>query len=61
MLVSVELDADFSAGCAHPAMRPPIPATHPHPQCNETGALAMGLRPDADHVLLCRGRCFSLG
>jgi hypothetical protein len=30
MLVSVELGADFSAGCAHPAMRPRIPATHPH-------------------------------
>jgi hypothetical protein len=31
MLVSVELDADFSVGCAHPAMQPPIPTTYPHP------------------------------
>jgi len=32
MLVSLELDADFSRGCARPAMQPPIPTTHPNPQ-----------------------------
>jgi hypothetical protein len=31
MLVSTRLGADFSIGCAHPAMQPPISATHPHP------------------------------
>jgi hypothetical protein len=30
MLVFVELGADFSRGCARPAMQPPISATHPH-------------------------------
>src|SRR5215212_158451 len=29
MLVSMKLGADFSRGCAHPAMQPPISATHP--------------------------------
>ena len=29
MLVSVELDADFSRGCALSGMRPPISTTHP--------------------------------
>src|SRR5215203_6299832 len=27
-----EMAADFSRGCAHPAMQPPISATHPTPQ-----------------------------
>jgi hypothetical protein len=61
MLVSVKPGADFSRECANSAMQPPIPATHPHLQRNETGALAMGLRPEEDHVLLYRGRRFSLG
>jgi hypothetical protein len=34
MLVSVKPMADFSRGCAHPAMRPPISATHPTTQNN---------------------------
>src|SRR5829696_4029036 len=32
MLVTVKLGADFSRGCAHPAMQPPISATHPPPR-----------------------------
>jgi hypothetical protein len=31
MLAFLKLAADFARGCAHPAMRPPISATHPHP------------------------------
>src|SRR5215213_5237854 len=31
MLAFLKLVADFSRGCAHPAMHPPIPTTHPHP------------------------------
>jgi hypothetical protein len=31
MLAFLKMVADFSRGCAHPAMQPPIPATHPHP------------------------------
>src|SRR5215211_4410173 len=27
----LKMVADFSRGCAHQAMRPPISATHPHP------------------------------
>src|SRR5215213_7884284 len=30
MLASTKLMADFSRGCAHPAMQPPFSATHPH-------------------------------
>src|SRR5215218_9361718 len=31
MLAPMKPGADFSRGCAHPAMQPPIPATHPRP------------------------------
>jgi hypothetical protein len=31
MLAFLKSGADFSKGCAHPAMQPPIPATHPRP------------------------------
>jgi len=30
ILVFLRLDANFCRGCAHPAMQPPISATHPH-------------------------------
>jgi hypothetical protein len=36
MLASLKLGADFSRWCAHPAMRPPIPATHPRPSICES-------------------------
>jgi hypothetical protein len=36
MLVSVKPMADFSRGCAHPAMRPPISATHPPTRKNRS-------------------------
>ena len=32
MLVSTKPGADYSVGCARPAMRPPISATHPTPR-----------------------------
>ena len=50
MLAFLKLVADFSRGCAHPAMQPPIPTTHPTPQRERTGALPMGLRPEEDLV-----------
>jgi hypothetical protein len=61
MLVSVELGADIWRGFVHPAMQPPISATHPTPQCKTTGALAMELRPEEDHASRYRGRRFRLG
>jgi len=39
MLAFLKLVADFSRGCAHPAMQPPIPATHPHPATQENRSL----------------------
>src|SRR5688572_5369894 len=39
----------FSRGCAHPAMQPPIFATHPHHQRKRTGAPLAGLQPEEDH------------
>jgi hypothetical protein len=51
MLALPKLSADFSMGCVHPAMQPPIPATHPtHAQRKRAGALAMGHRPEVDHL-----------
>src|SRR5215210_3724349 len=35
MLVSAKPRADFSRGCAHPAMQPSISTTHPYPACAE--------------------------
>src|SRR5215208_1376710 len=32
MLAFLKSSADFSRGCAHLAMQPPIPTTHPTPQ-----------------------------
>jgi hypothetical protein len=61
MLAFLKLVADFSSGCAHPAMRPPIPATHPYPVTRKTGAPLPGLRPEEGHTPLYRGRPFSLG
>ena len=43
MLASLKLATDFSKVCAHPAMQPPIPATHPtnakgpEPRCQDSG------------------------
>jgi hypothetical protein len=52
----------FSRGCARPAMRPPIPATHPtHAQHKRTGAPLPGLQPVEGHAQRYRGRRFSLG
>jgi hypothetical protein len=50
MLAFLKSAADFSRGCAHLAMQPPISATHPtHAQRKRAGAPAMGLRPEEDH------------
>ena len=40
MLVSANGAADFSRGCAHPATRPPIPATHHHSSIRESSSLS---------------------
>jgi hypothetical protein len=45
-----EIRADFSRGCAHPAMQPPIPTTHPTTQRTRTGAPLPGLRPEEEHA-----------
>src|SRR5215217_4247167 len=42
MLASTKLVADFSRGCAHPAMQPPIPTTHPHPAARKNRSPANG-------------------
>jgi len=41
MLTSVKLGADFSRGCARPAMQPLISTTHPH-LATQAGALLVG-------------------
>jgi hypothetical protein len=51
----------FEGVCAHLAMLPPIPATHPHPATRKNRTLPMGLRFEVDHALRYRERRFSLG
>jgi hypothetical protein len=62
MLASLKPAVDFSKGCAHPAMQPPIPTTHATPQRTGAGAPLPGLRTEVvDHTLRYRGRRFILG
>src|SRR5215218_11493859 len=42
MLAFLKLVADFSRGCSHPAMQPPIPTTHPHPAARKNRSPANG-------------------
>ena len=57
MLAFLKSGADFSKGCAHPAMQPPIPATHPRsakepePHRQDSGMKRITHRPSVDGAL----------
>src|SRR5829696_1592178 len=51
MLETLKSAADFSRGCAHPAMQPPISATHPPRFVNRLWRYALALLRQSEFLL----------